>query len=620
MCGLSGFWDYHHHLSTVQAQDILRETTDCLTPRGPDSAGYCYDEKSGLAFGHRRLSIVDLSVAGGQPMASANDRYIIVYNGEIYNTHELRELLAAAGKTTFRGHSDTEVLIECIDSFGVEETLRQLNGLFAFAVYDRAEACLYLARDQIGIKPLYWAHQNGMVFFASTLKPIMAHPQFDKELNAACLPDYFSYNTIPAPQTILKDCYKVKPGCFLSFRAGENPVEKRYWQVPAADQGADIDFHALLRDAVKRQMMADVPLGVFLSGGIDSSLITALMQSQSDRPVQSFTIGFEETTYDESAYAATVAKHLGTHHTQEILSIGQAKDLIVDLPDSYDEPFADSSQLPSMLLCRMAQKSVTVCLSGDGGDELFAGYDRYFYGQRAYGMADIIAGIPGAAGALSCLSGEWVNRLPMMPDNMGTKLAKLVSMARCGDAYARNKIMVDLWGDINPAVGNKPVFAFEAQNYTDAMDAMRRADMQCYLPDDILHKMDRASMAHSLEVRVPFLDPRVMAAAFETPVTRHHRNGTGKVILRDILRHYVPDDLFDRPKSGFSVPVAAWLRQDLKNILEHYLSPDQLSVGGYLNTDAIMRRVVQHQAGTHNWQHSLWGVLMLQMWRERYKI
>lgn len=615
MCGIAGFWDLKAEYNKGDGHHIVQTMTDTLSHRGPDGADYTYDAKKGIGFGHRRLSIIDLSDAGRQPMVSANKRWVMTYNGEIYNAVEMRADLEQVGKTQFRGHSDTEILIEYIDSFGIEKTLSVVNGMFAFVIYDHQDDVIYTGRDHAGIKPLYWTCQSGVFAFGSELKPLIAHDRIDASLNDKCLADYFAFNTIPAPQTIFKNIYQLKPSHYMRVSRDGGVKTQRYWSLPKSDPAYDCDFEELLSDAVKRQMVSDVPLGVFLSGGIDSSLTTALMQKHSTQPVRSFTIGFEEATHDESEYASAVAKHLGTDHTQEILSVSAAKTLIETLPQYYDQPFADSSQLPSLLLCQMARKHVTVCLSGDGGDELFAGYSRYFYGQRAFRLADMVGAIPFADTALSCLSTDVIARLPGMPDNAQTKLQKIARMAGQNNPYARYRTLIDLWTD-NPCQ-NRGVFDYQKSESDDVMDVMRRADMQCYLPDDILHKMDRASMAHSLEVRVPYLDPRVMDAAFRLPSSKHVRGKTGKIILRDMLAQYVPDELINRPKSGFSVPIAAWLRGDLKSMMDDAI--DTLD-DAFINKDIIQNRWQQHVKGTHNWQHSLWGVLMLSLWRNHYKI
>lgn len=615
MCGIAGFWDFKARLSEEKARDALKSMTDTMIARGPDGADYHYDPKNAIGFGHRRLSIVDLSDAGRQPMESANSRYVITYNGELYNTEDLRADLIASGKKQFRGHSDTEVLIEYVDSFGIEKTLQNINGMFAFVIYDRHEDQIMMARDQAGVKPLYWSLRDDLFIFGSELKSFIDHPLFKAEFNENCVADFLSFNTIPVPQTIFKDCYKLQPAHYAILKRGEEPKIQRYWSVPKIDPAAEIDFELLLKDAVKRQMVSDVPLGVFLSGGIDSSLITALMQSQSNKPIKTFTIGFEEVTHDESVYARQVAECLGTEHTEERLSVQKAQDIISNLPNYYDEPFADSSQLPSLLLSQMARKYVTVCLSGDGGDELFAGYDRYFYGRKIMNLMDLVGKMPLSGSILNMLSKCGLDHVPFGPDNLSMKVQKMGEMAKQRGFPSHYKTLIDLWTD-NPA-HEAGQFEFHDAVDADSMTAMRFADMQCYLPDDILHKMDRASMTHSLEVRVPFLDYRVVEAAFQTPIDRHVAGNKGKIILRNILKKYVPEHLFERPKSGFSVPIADWLRGDLRGLVEHNFATLDDTI---FDASIIQKRWQQHVQGSHNWQHSLWGVLMLQMWRDHYKI
>jgi asparagine synthase (glutamine-hydrolysing) len=607
MCGITGFWDTQKILSSDKAYSILKSMTDAIDFRGPDGAGYDYDPQSGVGFGHRRLSIIDLSEAGHQPMVSANKRFLMTYNGELYNTDDLRHTLIAEGKS-FRGRSDTEVLLEYIDSFGIEKALKDANGMFALAVFDTHYQRLYLARDHIGIKPLFWGVDKGAFIFASTLKPFFQNLLFKSEMNGECLHNYFTFNTIPAPQTILKNCYQLLPGHYLVFEKGGEPKTQCYYSIPQNNTDKEFNFEDLLKVSIKSQMVSDVPLGVFLSGGIDSSLITALAQSVSDKPVKTFTIGFEEDSHDESRYAKQIANHLGTDHHVETLTMNRAKDIIADLPDYYDQPFADSSQLPSLLLSEMAKKHVTVCLSGDGADELFNGYDRYIYGENIFKKADLINKVPGARCGLSMISRCGLDHIIKKPENISLKLRKLAEMAQQDLLSVQYRTLINLWMD-NPSVR-------DSSNDDVIFSSMRHHDMHYYLPNDILHKMDRASMAHSLEVRVPYLDPTVINAAFQTPVSQHGQ----KQILKDMLKKYIPENLYDRPKSGFSVPVAQWMRADLKELCHHYFQKDKLEDGGYLNAKPILQKWAQHDRGTHNHQHALWGVLMLQMWREHYKI
>ena len=606
MCGIAGFF-----LNQIDRPDdvmmgILKSMTDSIAYRGPDGADYHYDRDTGLGFGHRRLSIIDLSDAGKQPMQSANGRFIITYNGELYNTEELRSPLIKGGKT-FRGHSDTEVLVEYIDSFGIDKTLSDVNGMFAFAVFDRQDRTLYLARDHVGVKPLFWAHQSGQFLFASEMKPFLTSDLFKAQFNEDCLSDYFTFNTVPAPQTILQDCYQLQQGHYLVIREGQAPKVKHYWSVPTEETDKDVDFEALLKDSVKRQMVSDVPLGVFLSGGIDSSLVTALAQNVSGGKTKTFTIGFQEDAFDESKYAAKVAKHLGTEHYEDILTVQQAQKIVTDLPFHYDQPFADSSQLPCLLLSEMARKHVTVCLSGDGGDELFNGYTRYTYGDKIFAYANMIGKVPFASEGLSILSKIGLEAIIKRPKNISLKMDKLAQMSQCKTLNDQYELLIDVWP-------HSPVKT--APNRSEQYHSMRHHDMGYYLPNDILHKMDRASMAHSLEVRVPLLDHRVVEAAFRTPLSKHGY----KDILKNTLARYVPRELFERPKSGFCVPIDQWLRHDLRDLCETMLDQKKLMSCPSLDADMIRQKWDQHQAGTHDHKNALWGVLMLMLWRDHYKI
>lgn len=626
MCGITGFWSGSKLPSEEAGIETLRHMMVGIRHRGPDMSDTWADPANGVFLGHQRLSIVDLSPAGAQPMTTRSGRFVIIYNGELYNTVELRDELVKKGISSFRGHSDTEVLIEHIEAFGVAATLPKLNGLFAFAVYDRQEKIMTLARDQLGIKPLFWSFRGGTLIFGSELKTFHKFPGWNMELNMQAVAGYFSRNYIQGPRSIYANCHKLLPGHYLTLSQGGVPLVNMYWSVESRQRPSvpkcDLAgyFETLLTDAVKRQMVADVPLGVFLSGGIDSSLIASLMQKNATTPIRTFTIGFEEDAYNEAYYAREVSKILGAQHSEAILSLKQAIDLIPSLPEFYDEPFADSSQLPTMLLSRMARKDVTVCLSGDGGDELFLGYKRYFNGRNLFGKLDMMGHVPLAADIMESASHlPW--HIMQAPANMDLKLKKMAYMTRHKDIASRYDEMISLWpGKIGPVQGRVPDSPSVYVEYTsDNMGYMRAYDIESYLPDDILQKTDRASMAYALEVRVPFLDIRVVESALQVPHDKQFQWQRGKVILRDILAKYIPRQIFERPKSGFSVPIGAWLRHDLRDMAETYLSEQALNNLGFLDTGMIRTRWKQHLAGTHDWNHSLWGVLMFQLWHQKYK-
>lgn len=632
MCGISGFWAQNRPQGSESAQNILRGMNAQIKHRGPDEDGIYVDPTTTLGLSHKRLSIVDLTPTGAQPMFTRSGRFVIAYNGELYNTDEIRQTLTQRG-IEFKGHSDTEVLVEAIELYGIEETLKKLNGMFALAVFDIQQRILYLARDQVGIKPLFWSYQNGVLLFGSELKPMISNPFWRSEINFSALGDFFRFNYIPGPQSIYQNTYKLQPGHYLILKEGERPEEKAYWKpssslpsaAPFTKENYIERFEELLSDAVRRQMVSDVPLGVFLSGGIDSSLVAALMQKNSGKPIKTFTIGFEEDSFNESHYAKDVAAHIGSDHHQEILSVKRAQDIVGSLPDFYDEPFADSSQLPTMLLCGFARKHVTVSLSGDGGDEAFLGYDRYFYGDKLFRTLDKLQHVSIMHPLLNMAANAPLGNLGFLPQNFDFKLKKMARMLKQPDAKSRYQELVSLWsGNDSPLLKNDlrhggPEDRFGSQAGGN-MAFMRALDIESYLPDDILQKTDRASMAYSLEARVPLLDIRVLQSALDIPVQWHTADGKGKYILRSILAKYVPRHLFDRPKHGFSVPIATWLRKDMRDLAESHLNPAALKECGYLDVDLITKRWKQHLAGTHNWQHSLWGVLMFQMWRARYKI
>lgn len=642
MCGLTGILDPRGRAPLATAVQAM---TDRLVHRGPDGDGVWTDDAAGIALGHRRLAIIDLSPAGAQPMTSACGRYVIAYNGEVYNAEDLRrELAAAGGAPDYRGHSDTEVMLAAFTYWGVRPTVEKLIGMFAFALWDREERCLVLARDRLGIKPLYWGDTGGLFLFASELKSFHAHPGFRPEVDRAALAAYMRYNYVPAPASIYKDVFKLEPGCLLFKRADQPARIERYWDLRqiAHDGQADprdlSDADAidaaddLIGDAVKRRMVSDVPLGAFLSGGIDSSTVAALMQAQSQQPVKTFSIGFDVDGYDEAPHAAVVAKHLGTDHTELYVDPAQAREVIPNLPDFYDEPFADSSQIPTYLVSALTRRHVTVALSGDGGDEVFAGYTRYTWGdllRRRTGR------IPrplraGAAHMLHALSEQtWDRLLTHVPvakrlSHPGQKMHKLADVLAQPNDMALYRRLITAWRDpagLVPGAVETPTVAWDDSVRKDMppfMECMQMLDTLTYLPDDILTKVDRASMAVSLEARVPLLDHRVVEFAWSLPRHMRVRDGQGKWLLRRVLDRYVPPAITERPKMGFGIPVDRWLTGPLRNWAEDLLSPEALAEGGLLDPAPVRQAWDEHLAGMRNRTTELWCVLMFQAWRRRW--
>ena len=618
-----------------------------LAHRGPDDAGSWTDAQAGIALGFRRLAVLDLSAAGRQPMVSSGGRYACVFNGEIYNHRDLRGELRRQG-VRFRGTSDTEVLVEAAEAYGAEAVVGRIWGMFALAIWDRVERSLLLARDRLGQKPLHVASIGGSGWlFASELRAFRAMDGFRGEVDRAAVAAYLRFGYVPAPLTIYRDARKLEPGTYSVLRFGRAPRSERYWDAPAVARRrrpeprvapAEETVSALgelLSDAVSRRMIADVPLGAFLSGGIDSSAVTALMQAQSVRPVKTFSIGFPERDYDEAGPAAAVARHLGTEHTELYVSAGDARGLVPDLADIYDEPFADASQIPTFLISRLARRSVTVALSGDGGDEVFAGYSHY----RTIGtVSAIISAVPhGARPSLGALltgvPSEWWDcayRLvePVVPGRwrqprFGERLHRagdLLSRGRTKDALYWH--MVSLWTSpdaLGPGFGPGRV-AWESARLDaeipDFRERMLLYDQVTYLPDDILVKVDRASMASGLEVRSPLLDHRVVEWAWSLPFAMKRRRGTSKWLLRQVLHRHVPARLVDRPKAGFAAPLARWLRRPLRDWAEDLLRPGRLEEAG-LRPGPVRDAWRRHLAGRTE-EHRLWAVLMLLAWKDRW--
>lgn len=614
-----------------------------LYHRGPDAEGCWVDPETGIALAHRRLSIIDLSPAGAQPMTSASGRAVIAYNGEVYNFDEIRNDLIAEGRGPFRSASDTEVILEACEAWGVEQAVQRFIGMFAFAIWDRAAHTLTLARDRLGIKPLYWAMFGDHLLFGSELKALCAHDCWSAQVDQDAVAAFMRHNYIPAPHTVYRGVSKLPPGSLLQIGPDRQPQITAYWTLddivqqgksdplPDDDEAATDALEALLSDAVGQRMVADVPLGAFLSGGIDSSTVVALMQAQSSRPVKTFSIGFSEAGFDEAQYAKQVAKHLGTDHTELYVEPDQAIAMIERLPEMYDEPFADSSQIPTFLISELTRSHVTVALSGDGGDELFAGYNRYFLNDGPIGRL-VRTPRPARrclAAFLQCLSpATWDTLFGLVPGQWrppqaGDKVYKLADVL-CGDGDAFYRRLVSHWDDPNCVVpGGKEPFGplwdeSIAERVPETLARMQYLDTITYLPDDILTKVDRASMAVSLEVRVPLLDHRVVEFAWRLRRRHKIRDGQGKWLLRQVLYRHVPRQIVERPKMGFGVPIDSWLRGPLRDWAEDLLSEQSLKQTGVFAPQPIRLKWREHLEGRRNWQYLIWDALMFQAWARRW--
>jgi len=648
MCGLVG---YLSKQNTPVAPDVLlSRMADCIAHRGPDDFGIWHDSKAGIALAHRRLSVVDLSSAGHQPMHAARGRYVMVFNGEIYNHSKLRsELEASNNSLNWNGNSDTETLLAGFEEWGVEDTLQRSIGMFAIALWDKQTNTLTLARDRIGEKPLYYGWQGNTFLFGSELKAMKAHPDFKAEIdrNALCL--YMRHCYIPAPYSIYQGIAKLMPGCVLSISLEQRePHIKAYWSgVDAATQGKADQFkgsaeeavttlESLLKDAVGQQMMADVPLGAFLSGGVDSSTVVALMQAQSSRPVKTFSIGFHDDLYNEAEHAKAIARHLGTDHTELYVTPEDSMSVIHRLPTLYDEPFADSSQIPTFLVSSLAREHVTVSLSGDAGDELFSGYNRY---QLTASMWSKLSRIPRplrqlTAGIITNISPASWNRIASVLQgvvpafsrwaNVGDKLHKgagVMASKSAADLYHR---MISCWKDpASVVIGGVELPTLITGNMPDlsalnAVERMMVLDLLTYLPDDILCKVDRAAMGVSLESRIPFLDHRVVEFAWRLPMEYKLREGQTKWALRQVLYRHVPKELIERPKMGFGVPIDSWLRGPLYDWAEALLDENRLKHEGFFDVEMVREKWNEHLSGKRNWQYLLWNVLMFQAWLDEH--
>lgn len=646
MCGICGF--YSKSLSTFDK--AIDKMNSAISHRGPDKNGVWQDNNFGLVLGHQRLSIIDLSVAGNQPMKSSSGRFIITYNGEIYNHLELRRELELKSPTIkWVGNSDTETLLQGIELWGFEIMLNKIEGMFSFGLWDKKNRSLTLARDRMGEKPLYFGWQgegvNKIFLFGSELKALKAHPEFIGEINRGAIALQLRHNCIPAPYSIYKNIYKLLPGNYLHLKendlqAGVLPVSKSYWSlIDSAVKGINnslslgkenliSELECLLQSSVKQQMISDVPLGAFLSGGVDSSLIVALMQKISSRPIKTFTIGFNENDYNEANYAKEVARHLGTEHTEMYVSPEQAMAVIPKLSTVYDEPFSDSSQIPTFLVSKLAKEQVTVSLSGDGSDELFCGYNRYVQSDSLWNK---ISFLPLPFRKILALIIEkistknWNKLSKLIPTlnryaNFGDKMHKGAKVLDCKELFDVYYRLVSHWQNTTEVVLNsteletflnkkKPKLSeFNNQQKMMALDCLT------YLPDDILVKVDRAAMASSLETRNPFLNHKIVEYAWKIPQPFKLKNNQSKIILREILYKYVPKNLIERPKMGFAVPLDMWLRGPLREWVESLLNEKNLQQEGFFNSDLILSKWKEHLSGKKNWQNHLWNILMFQSW------
>ncbi|MBS0186054.1 MAG: asparagine synthase (glutamine-hydrolyzing) [Proteobacteria bacterium] len=643
MCGITGFWDFNHTRTTEMNRNIVQNMADALMSRGPDASGIWQDEKSALFFGHRRLSIIDLSEHGAQPMISSSQNYVITYNGEIFNAPEIRSELLNYG-ISFRGYSDTEVILEACERWGIEVACNKFNGMFAFALWSKKEQKLYLVRDRIGIKPLYWGIQNNILFFSSELKSLKSHPTWFPHLSLEGLGLYLKYNYIKAPYTIFENMFKVNPGCYVEIDATGHSKEIPFWKlsdhfIPKKEYASmtpadhEMFLTSLLKDSVKRRMVSDVPIGTFLSGGIDSSLVTALMQESSITPIKTFSIGFEEDSYNEAPYAKAIADYLKTDHHELSISSQEARDVIPHLSHIYDEPFADASQIPTILVSKLARTKVTVSLSGDGGDELFLGYDKYQIGEKLYNAQKFFPKIfkDLLSGGLSHFSpSHWNHIISLAPkryqfSNLSEKSHKISDVLKAKTPLDFFQSLVSIWDTpqniLKPHLKNLPsLYPPETISFLkDLLTLQSYGDLKTYLPECILTKVDRASMSVGLEARVPLLDYRIVEYAAHLPSSLKFFHKCPKYPLRKILSNYIPPSLMNHPKKGFSVPIGVWLRGPLKDWAEDLLSEKSLAEGNLFKPDIIRSRWRAHLSGKANFEYALWGILMFQQWRHSSK-
>ncbi len=638
MCGIAGYVG-----ETVNPEKCLTEMAEVLNHRGPDDSGIWFDKEKSIGFAHARLSILDLSYAGHQPMHSISKNNTIVFNGEIYNHKDLRSELESITKRDWAGHSDTETLLAAIEEWGFEETLTKVKGMFSIALWDKNSSNLSLACDRIGEKPLYYGWVNEQFVFASELKALKKFPEFTNQIDRSSLALFLRFNSIPAPHSIYEDIFKLEPGQIIKFNTKSKRITKQnFWsieevlkkenlnQFSGTQSEAVIQLESILSSAVSSQMQSDVPLGAFLSGGIDSSTIVALMKSISDSQINTFTIGFNSKDFDEAKHAGMVAKYLGTNHFEKYVTEQDALNVIPRLPHIYDEPFADSSQIPTFLVSQFAKQKVTVALSGDAGDELFGGYNRYVVTKKMFSK---ILKSPALIRKLlsktifSVSEEKWNNLLGWFMSRqyseIGHKLHKAANVLS-------SETIRDLHFKLVSQIQNPSDWLINSKEYKtkfnddnelfvdlDSIEKMMAYDLITYLPTDILTKVDRAAMAVSLETRVPFLDPDVIKFSASLPMEFKIRNGVSKWLLREVLYKHVPKNLVERPKMGFAVPLADWLRGPLNDWAESLLDENRLHQEGFFNVEFVRSKWLEHKSGKQNWHHQLWNVLMFQAWLEK---
>jgi asparagine synthase (glutamine-hydrolysing) len=656
MCGITGIFG---NLRKEEFDSSIHEMSATLNHRGPDDAGTWINEENGVAFGHQRLSIIDLSSAGHQPMVSPCGRFTTVFNGEIYNHLQLRDKLnTSANKQSWKGHSDTETLVTAFSQWGIEKTLQQLVGMFAIAVWDFKEKRLFLIRDRFGEKPLYYGWSNGVFLFGSELKALQKYKRFSNQIDRGALSLYMKYMYVPTPYSIFRDIYKLEPGCILQIDKGTKPPTLPLF-APFRDQGINIAqwysisnmaqagqknlitdqndavdlIEKTLLESVRSQLISDVPLGAFLSGGIDSSVITALMQKVCKDPVKTFTIGFEESSFNEAIYAKEVSRHLGTEHHELYVTSSDAFKVIPHLPTLYDEPFADSSQIPTYLVSKLARESVTVSLSGDAGDELFGGYNRYLWGSRVWNkvrwMPLIVRQTLGVAiNKISVNTWDSIgnslpnsSRVSLMGDKAHRMAHRLKNVKSLDDVY--HSIVTEGYKEDGLVVNDKAALITKLDNndivsgIVDFEHRMMLLDSLTYLPDDILTKVDRAAMGVSLETRIPFLDYRVAELAWRLPLDTKINNGETKWPIRQVLYKYVPKVLIERTKAGFAIPVGQWIRGPLREWAADLLNEERIRREGYFNPELVQQLWQQHLSGKYDWTPRLWAILMFQAWLDK---
>jgi asparagine synthase (glutamine-hydrolysing) len=646
MCGIAGYLSPFKKVEN----EYLNNMVQAIRHRGPDALNVWQNESSTIGLTHARLSILDLSEAGAQPMHSIFNRFVIVFNGEIYNHNDIRFELATIGRQpSWRGHSDTETLLAGFEVWGIKETIKRCVGMFAMAIWDAKEEKLILVRDRMGEKPLYYGVQSGILYFGSELKSLLAHPLFNVEINRDALSVYLNMSYVPAPMSIYKNVYKLLPGTILEITKNDlnesTLIPYPYWSFNDErkkaqelnykwnDESAVLELERLMIESVKIQQISDVSIGAFLSGGVDSSAIVSIMQNLSSLPINTFTIGFNEKQYDESMYASDIAKFLKTNHTCIYVTPRETMDVITQLPIIYDEPFADSSQIPTYLVSKIAREKVTVSLSGDAGDELFCGYNRYLWGEKISKIPKSIRKVANSSLDLITLeSWDKINAAltPLLPKKYRlTQIAdKIQKLSSLFNSDSQRDIYFNLLSVLKPNEvlvygSNLNIYTNQAENLfsdiTQFQEWMMAMDTLTYLPDDILQKVDRAAMSVSLETRAPFLDHRIVSFAWSLPMHMKIRNGVTKWVLREVLNKYVPKRLIERPKMGFGVPIDQWLRGPLKDWASDLLDSSRLENEGYLNSNLVSRKWEMHQSGKYNCQQFLWNVLMFQAWLAEHK-